>query len=156
MEEEKQEESKETEDLHPERGLMQGGSDGKGLGQEMATVDQKSTDEADSRAAGPQGVGGARRSGNEEAQEAEAEGEEGRQPVALRTPVRVTQAEREEHELTHTSFRAWCAHCVRGRGRNTPHMKKRQDAEQSQVPRISFDYFFMSWEDEAANKNPCW
>ena len=37
---------------------------------------------------------------------------------------------------------------------NTPHLKRRGDDEQSQVPRISFDYFFMSWEDEAAHRNP--
>ena len=144
----------ESGDMYPERGLMQGGSDGKGLGQEMATEEAKFTEDADTWAAGPQGIGGARMPGEEKQGEGEAEGEEGRQPVALKAPVQVTQAEREEHELTHTPFRAWCAHCVRGRGRNTPHLKKRESGESAGVPRISFDYFFMSWEDEAAHKNP--
>ena len=154
MREETKERQETQEDRHPERGLVPGGSDGKGLGRDMATEKERFTDEADTWAAGPMGSGSARMSGKEEEIEAEAEGEEGRQPVALKTPVQVTQAERDEHELTHTPFRAWCAHCVRGRGRNMPHLKRRGDEDRDRVPRISFDYFFMSWEDEAAHKNP--
>ena len=32
-----------------------------------------------------------------------------------------TKAEKEEHEATHLLYRAWCKHCVRGRGMKTPH-----------------------------------
>ena len=106
VEEEPKDDHETKEDRHPEKGLLQGGSDGKGLGQDMATENKRFTDDADTWAAGPQGSGSARMSGKEEEMEAEAGGEEGRQPVALKAPVQVTQAEREEHELTHTPFRA--------------------------------------------------
>ena len=82
------------------------------------------------------------------------EGEQGRQPIGMRAPFAVTKEEREQHELTHTPYRAWCPHCVRARGRNTPHRSRAQDHEQSRVPRIVLDYFFMSSADEAAHRNP--
>ena len=44
-------------------------------------------------------------------------------------------------------------HCVRARGRNTPHYKGKSD-EEVEIPRISFDYFFLTKEDETGNKNP--
>ena len=34
------------------------------------------------------------------------------------------------------------------------HRKKEQEDKKGQVPRVSFDYFFMSHQDEAANENP--
>ena len=33
-----------------------------------------------------------------------------------RNPSQPTVKEREEHEALHFPYRAWCAHCVRGRG----------------------------------------
>merc|ERR1712051_392369 len=98
--EEKQRE--EPEDQHPEQGLIPGGSKD-GLSQEMATEEVEDEGRIE-------------------------EGEEGREPVRLPTPIRVSKAEREEHELTHTPFRAWCEHCVRCRARNAPH--KRLDTEE--------------------------
>ena len=87
--------------------------------------------------------------------ERQEEGEEGREPKGIRAPQRVSQQEREEHERTHTPFRAWCRHCVRGRGKNTAH-KKRDSAEvqEAAVPRVSMDYFFMSEDDRKASENP--
>ena len=85
------------------------------------------------------------------------EGEEGREAVKPRTAPRVSQKEREEHELTHTPCRAWCQHCVRGRARNTSHMAKKaeeEDKEPVPVKRVSMDYFFMSKQDEEAKDNP--
>ena len=38
----------------------------------------------------------------------EEEGEEGRRAKGMTTPMKVSDKEREEHELTHTPFRAWC------------------------------------------------
>ena len=86
----------------------------------------------------------------------EMEGEQAREAVKVRTPVRVSKEERERHELTHTPFRSWCRHCVMGRGRNQEHKKVDRDEgeEESAVPRISMDYFFLSEEDEKACKNP--
>ena len=51
------------------------------------------------------------------------EAEEGRRPRMLASPMQVSKRERDEHELTHLPFRAWCPHCVRGRGSEDRHMK---------------------------------
>ena len=72
----------------------------------------------------------------------------------LRAPIKVTKAERDAHEITHTPYRSWCRHCVRARGRNTPHRRRDGQEEESGAPRISMDYFFMSTRDEEASKNP--
>lgn len=83
------------------------------------------------------------------------EAEEGRVAHRAREAQRVSQREKDEHELTHTPFRAWCRSCVRGRAKNTAHTKKTEDEKfEMQVPRISMDYFFASQEDEKANQNP--
>ena len=84
------------------------------------------------------------------------EGEEGRLARGITAPMRVSDREREEHELTHTPYRAWCPYCVRARGKNTSHRKSKDEDKDKQVevPRISMDYFFMSQEDEKASSNP--
>ena len=75
-----------------------------------------------------------------------------------RRPKMPTLAEREQHEATHMPFRSWCRHCVRGRGRNSPHWKRmaayEEAKEAGQVPKVSMDYHFMSQADECAGKNP--
>ena len=81
------------------------------------------------------------------------EGEEGRQSKGLKAPMKVSKVEREEHERTHTPYRAWCPICVKARGRATPHMKGKEE-EENAVPKISMDYFFMSTKDEEAKENP--
>ena len=68
--------------------------------------------------------------------------------------MRVSQEERDQHELTHTPYRAWCRHCVRGRGRNTPHRRRDPTEEEATTPRVSMDYLFVSSKDEAACANP--
>ena len=87
---------------------------------------------------------------------AEEDGEEGRPARGLTAPTKVSKQEREEHERTHTPYRAWRKYCVWARGRNTPHMsKKEEDDEASRtVPRISMDYFFMGDADMKASANP--
>ena len=84
--------------------------------------------------------------------------EKGERPKKVRASTeKVTKAMRDEHELTHTPYAWWCRHCVRGRGKNKAHeRKKRRDEEyeRNKVPRISLDYFYMSQQDEEANKNP--
>ena len=71
------------------------------------------------------GQGMAMEGDDEKAQEIDddegIESEEGRKGQAMPTPMTVSRKEREEHELTHLPYRSWCAHCVRGRGRNMPH-----------------------------------
>ena len=83
-----------------------------------------------------------------------ADQDEGRRPAALRAPNRVTQAEREEHELTHIPYRQWCPICVKARGRSTPHRSRTEEQRREGVPKISLDYFFMSSEEESATDSP--
>ena len=86
---------------------------------------------------------------------AEEEGEEGRVATGAAVPYNPSGREREEHELTHTPYRSWCDYCERARGRNKPHQPNREDTdEKNKIPRISFDYFFFSQEEQAANQNP--
>ena len=82
------------------------------------------------------------------------EGEEGREPKGLSAPQQVSREEREMHELTHTPYRAWCRHCVKARGRNTPHRTRVEERIAGGVPKISMDYFFISKVDEQAHNNP--
>ena len=89
-----------------------------------------------------------------EDEEATEEGEEGRKAVGSKIPQKVSKDERQAHELTHTPYRAWCKHCVRGRGKNRAHKKSTIDKGEIDVPRVSIDYFYMSSEDEKASKNP--
>ena len=49
----------------------------------------------------------------------EEEGEEGREAVAAPAPRSPSRLERENHELTHTPYRAWCPHCVRMRRKHS-------------------------------------
>ena len=88
--------------------------------------------------------------------EDEEETEEGRKAKVKRGPEGPTKKERQEHEATHCPYRSWCRRCVRGRGRNSPHFKKKEpeDDSENKVARVSMDYFFMSVEDEKASSNP--
>ena len=38
--------------------------------------------------------------------------EEGRGAVGLTAPTRISDKERDDHELTHTPYRSWCSVCV--------------------------------------------
>ena len=80
--------------------------------------------------------------------------EEGRTSRGVCAPMRVSKEEREEHERTHLPYRAWCPHCVKGRGRRTAHKKKAEREDSDAVPRIVLDYFFMSDSDQKAHQNP--
>ena len=115
------------EDPEQEEEKETGGEEEDGLGQEMAAG---------------------------EPDEESEEPEEGQTSRGLTAPARVSQAEREEHERTHTPYRAWCPYCVKGRGYKAAHKKrteaeKKEEREKRGVPRICMDYFYMSAEDEA-------
>ena len=84
----------------------------------------------------------------------EEEEEEGREPIMKKSPPKVSAAEREAHERTHTPFRSWCKYCMKGRGQNQPHQTAREKEETGKVPRVSLDYMFMSQEDERESLNP--
>ena len=66
----------------------------------------------------------------------------------VQDPKAPTQAEMEEHNMTHIPYRSWCAHCVRGRGEAHPHWTSRH--EERDVPELHMDYCFMGKVDEKA------
>ena len=57
---------------------------------------------------------------------------------SLPCPRNPTKKEIEEHEISHTPFRAWCRFCGMGRGEADPH---RRHADEEKL--ISCDYCFM-------------
>ena len=59
-----------------------------------------------------------------------------------------TQAEVDEHNMTHLPYRSWRTHCVRGRGEAHPHHKSGD--EERDVPEVHMDYCFMGKVDEKA------
>ena len=50
---------------------------------------------------------------------------------------RMTKREREEHEVTHATFRSWCEACVAGRATEDAH---RRSAKESSVPMVAMDH----------------
>ena len=68
--------------------------------------------------------------------------EEAADAPLLRDPGEPTQAEVDQHNLTHAAFRSWCPHCVRGRARNNPHRAVQRESDAA--PTLSFDYGFLS------------
>ena len=77
----------------------------------------------------------------EEAQDTAMQTSEQAKPKVLRLPEEPTRKEREEHALTHVPYRSWCAHCVRGRGIESPHPRCEGRPEDA-VPLIAGDYGF--------------
>ena len=76
-------------------------------------------------------------------------GESGvRSPKKVQDPRVPTQAEVDEHNMTHLPYRSWCTHCVRGRGEAHPHHKSGN--EERNVPVLHMDYCFMGKVDEKA------
>ena len=128
----------------------QAGEMTEGLGRGMAAEEemQEGTG-AKSGGASSAPAPGVRRQQKEEG--AEEEGEEGREAKRIPIPSGPSKEEREKHNLTHTPYRSWCPHCVRARGRSTQH-KKGDKEQESLVPRISFDYFFLTKEDESGEQ----
>ena len=84
------------------------------------------------------------------AEEMEA-GPGSRNPNKMQDPRAPTQAEREEHELTHLPYRSWCIHCVKGRGKDAPHLVAASDGV---LPEVHFDFAFMGDEGDAGHTAP--
>ena len=141
---EEQEEPKEPEDS----GTATSSGDartGQGLSREMA---------AETEVHGSVVEGSEEGGDRERRSEEREEDEEGRAPVGIREPREASKAERAEHELTHTPYRDWCPHCVVARGRNRQHRMIKDKNAEVEVPRVAIDYFFMSYQDTHAPKNP--
>ena len=56
------------------------------------------------------------------------------------SPILPSDKEREEHDVTHATFRSWCEACVAGRATEDAH---RRSAKESSVPLVAMDYGFL-------------
>ena len=64
-----------------------------------------------------------------------------------------TKADLEEHYPLHLNYRSWCAHCVAGKCKSTPHSLKTGKMDQPDLPNIEVDDAFMSDKgDQAGTK----
>ena len=55
-------------------------------------------------------------------------------------PAKPTQAEQDEHHAAgHAAYRAWCEHCVQGRGRASPHAV----VSEGELPEVGVDYAYL-------------
>ena len=82
-------------------------------------------------------------SGEEREIEAVDEEEQAEVPSSLPNVYQPTQSEYFDHCVTHFPYRAWCRHCVEGRGREFGHEKHRGVKDERASPVISFDYCFI-------------
>ena len=83
-------------------------------------------------AGGVEEMGGESEEGEEVIQMSEevervAAADAGRRVRKLIDPRRPSQAEVDEHELTHVPYRNWCPVCVRCRGKDLDHRKAVED-----------------------------
>ena len=70
----------------------------------------------------------------------------GGEPIRpLRAPHEPTEAEIEEHNATHAHYRAWCPHCVAGKGKADSHRQLEAERDHA-IPTISCDYMYMGTE----------
>ena len=83
---------------------------------------------------------------DEEAEEEEIGARNMRRKAAPHEP---TADERHEHELTHLSFRSWCRHCIRGRGKEESSQRTKRD--EGGIPEVHMDYMFMGEEHEGGS-----
>ena len=67
----------------------------------------------------------------------------GEEVIAPRVPpvtAKPTQAEQDEHYATgHAAYRSWCEHCVKGRGRASPHAV----VSEGELPEVGVDYAYL-------------
>ena len=76
--------------------------------------------------------------------------EESRSMTGIKDPGQPTQAQIDEHNLTHGQFEAWCSHCVRGQAPEDPHRRNKSEGEEEavdgageRIPKVAIDYCFM-------------
>ena len=72
------------------------------------------------------------------------EEEPAQMPLVLPSVYQPTRSEYMDHCVTHYPFRAWCKHCLEGRGREFGHEHGRGDKDERAAPVMSFDYCFVS------------
>ena len=64
-------------------------------------------------------------------------------PLVLPNVYQPTRSEYLDHCVTHYPFRAWCKHCLEGRGREFGHEQSRGTKDERSTPVVSFDYCFI-------------
>ena len=70
-------------------------------------------------------------------------GEEVVAPRVPPVPAKPTQAEQDEHYAAgHAAYRSWCEHCVKGRGRASPHAV----VSEGELPEVGVDYDYLGSE----------
>ena len=71
-----------------------------------------------------------------------------RKTIRAATPYKPSQAEVEDHDLTHLPYRSLCKHCIRGRGKETGHQQ--QCGEDRAVPEFHRDFCFPGYEEPSS------
>ena len=67
-------------------------------------------------------------------------GEEAVAPRVPPVPTKPTQEEQDGHYATgHAAHRSWCEHCVKGRGRVSPHVR----VLEGEMPEVGVDYAYL-------------
>ena len=69
-------------------------------------------------------------------------GEEARKATPMFVPRGPSDAEGRAHEIHHMPYRSWCEYCVRGRGKESPHLSREEQADES-IPVVQLDYVFL-------------
>ena len=64
-------------------------------------------------------------------------------PLVLPQVYQPTRSEYLDHCVTHYPFRAWCKHCLEGRGREFGHEHGNGTKDERSTPVVSFDYCFI-------------
>lgn len=80
-------------------------------------------------------------------------GELERQPVAQSRPEEPSQAEVENHSLTHEPFKSWCSLCNQYRARQDQHVASHHESSGHSV--VSFVFGFCSRMDGETDKQTC-
>jgi len=70
----------------------------------------------------------------------------------LRVPHQPTEEERRNHEVCHVPYRAWCRHCVAGRGRAEPHYH--HENGEDAVPVVGLDYGYLGDAEQDPDASP--
>jgi hypothetical protein len=85
--------------------------------------------------------------------EAVDEEEEGYECIpCLPAQYQPSRSEYLDHCVTHYPFRAWCRHCLEGRGREFGHGNHGGTKEHNACPVVSFVYAFLSDQDEVTTQ----
>ena len=76
--------------------------------------------------------------------------------MGLSVPVKPSEEEIRQHNISHVPYRSWCRHCVRGKGRALMHrVVGRSAGDDKEVrPRVFMDYFYLSKREEGKETLP--